>query len=76
MATDAKAEWCNVLQLLRLEVRYHRYSGFSGGVDNTPDTQAGLVRDRQTIPTDFITYADLTPKKFRHKPPVFYPTVD
>ena len=43
-ATDAKAGWCSVLQLLRLEVRYHRYSGFSGGVDNTPDTQAGLVR--------------------------------
>ena len=44
VSTEAKAEWCNVLQLLRLEVRYHRYSGFSGGVDHTPDTQAGLVR--------------------------------
>ena len=40
--TDAKAGWCSVLQLLRLEVRYHRYSGFSGGVDHTPATQAGF----------------------------------
>ena len=39
-ATEAKAEWCNVLQLLRLEVRYHRYSGFSGGVDHNSATQA------------------------------------
>ena len=39
-ATEAKAEWCNVLQLLRLEVRYHRYSGFSGGVAHTPAPQA------------------------------------
>ena len=44
-ATDAKAGWCSVLQLLRLEVRYHRYSGFSGGVDHSPATQAGLVRE-------------------------------
>ena len=44
-ATEAKAEWCNVLQLLRLEVRYHSYSGFSGGVDHTPAPQAGLVRE-------------------------------
>ena len=51
-ATDAKAEWCNVLQLLRLEVRYHRYSGFSGGVDHTPAPQAGLVRgsSKLTLP--------------------------
>ena len=43
MATEAKAEWCNVLQLLRLEVRYHRYSGFSGAVTHTLAPQAGLV---------------------------------
>ena len=43
MDTDAKAEWCSVLQLLRLEVRYHRYSGFSGGVTHTLTPQAGLV---------------------------------
>ena len=30
-----------------------------------------LSGDPQTNPTDFITYADLTPKKFRHKPPGF-----
>ena len=43
-ATDAKAGWCSVLQLLRLEVRYHRYSGFSGGVGHAPATQAEFVR--------------------------------
>ena len=43
-ATDAKAERCRVLQLLRLEVRYHRYSGFSDGVDHTLTPQVGLVR--------------------------------
>ena len=43
--TDAKAGWCSVLQLLRLEVRYHRYSGFSGGVDHSPAPQAGLARE-------------------------------
>ena len=45
VATEAKAEWCNVLQLLRLEVRYNRYSGFSGGVDHTLAPQAGLGRE-------------------------------
>ena len=44
VSTEAKAEWCNVLQLLRLEVRYHRYSGFSGGVGHTPTPQAGFCQ--------------------------------
>ena len=55
-ATDAKTVWCSVLQLLRLEVRYHRYSGFSDGVDHNPVPQAGLVRGTlKTNPTGFIT---------------------
>ena len=58
MVTEAKAEWCNVLQLLRLEERYHRYFGFSGGVDNTPAPQAGLVRESSNYPYLFYYIAE------------------
>ena len=61
MATDAKAEWCSVLQLLRLEVRYHRYSGFSGGVDHTPAPQAGFCQGtlKPALPVTTIRVVDL-----------------
>jgi hypothetical protein len=43
-ATEAKAERCNVLQLLRLEVRYHRYSVFFRWRGSLPGTTGGTCQ--------------------------------